>query len=99
MALLLPGGLRPRLDRTRTIVRQAAGCQLGCLRQVRNLDHPIDRFAQLAQENGALLGPGTPLALREELGLGSGQFNDQLTETGVKELNTILETRLTQLES
>lgn len=57
-------------------------------------DAVVSRFEKLRQQYDDLHRPGAWLRLKDELGLGSGVFNDRLTPTEVEKLNQELEIRL-----
>jgi len=57
-------------------------------------DNALNRFDHLAERYDALHRPGAWLDVKNELGLGSGPFNDQLSTAELQELNEELEHRL-----
>lgn len=57
-------------------------------------DDLIDRFHNLKERYDALHRPGATRRLKDELDLGTGPFNDQLTTDEVEELIQELEAQL-----
>lgn len=57
-------------------------------------DRPLKRFEALAERYDNLHRPGAWYDLKNELGLGTGPFNDQLTTAEIQELNDAMEERL-----
>lgn len=54
----------------------------------------VDRFHRLKERYDALHRPGATRRLKDDLGLGSGPFNDHLTREEVATLNEELAERL-----
>lgn len=59
-------------------------------------DQAVERFRQLSQRYDTLHQSGAWLRLKDNLGLGSGPFNDELTTKELEELNKELEVRLSR---
>lgn len=57
-------------------------------------DNPVERFHELRQQYDEKHGRGAALDVKDELELGSGTFNDQLTVDEVEELADELALRL-----
>lgn len=62
------------------------------------MDHDdlIERYERLKERYDALHRPGVTRRLQDELGLGSGTYNDRVTVKAVEELIWKLEERLLQ---
>ncbi len=60
-------------------------------------DDEIERFHELSKAYDQLFGPGKAIDLKDELGLGRGRFNDELTTEEIRELNEELDDRLSNL--
>lgn len=60
-------------------------------------DDVLDRFNDLAERYDALHRPGAWLRLKDELGLGSGPFNERLTTEEIRDLNSAMEERLKKI--
>lgn len=58
----------------------------------------IDRFHELRETHDEIFGPGSTLELKDELELGTGRFNEELTTEEILELNQELEDRLAEIQ-
>lgn len=57
-------------------------------------DNAVERFHRLSRQYDAKHGRGAALQLKDELSLGSGPFNDELTPAELHRLNEELDDQL-----